>query len=322
MATLIPKKYRSVTEYHLREEEIDGILRHMSFKRHCVALAIIHFPPRKQARAHRLITTSFPRTSYAGLGSLDILPLELLHDVFLRLDMRSLLKVRQTNLRSRETVDTLWHFRMVISHGRDALSALVRTRLAHTVSLFDFYSALCTKACSFCGGFSGLISLLTWSRCCFDCIGNAPETQLRPLASVREQLHLTEAESDQLKSFKTLPGLYYIGESGYQSRPTEVVSIHQAMLITRRQPHMQTQTLPANSKDKKYNYMGSCILPYYDRQTGKVEHGVHCSQCYNKSPPGGDATRVYTQDDFLEHFRWCARAQNEWEWRRQNGGSP
>ncbi|OTA70651.1 hypothetical protein K449DRAFT_404777 [Hypoxylon sp. EC38] len=319
----MPRGYRSATEYHFREEQTDAILRAAAYHRKDYCRSVIWFSPREHGDIRLSIGTSFQRTSNAELGSLDRLPLELLHDVLLRLDIHSLFKFRQTNLRSRQMVDSLNQYQMVVSHGLNLLCVLLRTRLATGVSLFDFYYALCTKACTLCGEFAGFISLLTWNRCCFKCLQEAPETQVQTLAAVRKQFHLTKAELDQLKSFKTLPGIYSMEESVHKSR-IAIASVYQAKLVSGREPHTLAQTQPANSRrNLKFNFMGSCALPYYDKRTGKVEHGMSCAGCQlalekDIIGSGGEKwafearDKVYAQDGFLEHFRWCEQAQLLW----------
>lgn len=243
--------------------------------------------------------------------------------------MHSLFNLRQTNLRSRQTVDSLKQYRMVVSHGLNLFRASLR--LAIDVSLFDFYHALCTKACTFCNEFGGFISLLTWNRCCFTCLQRAPETQVQTLAAVRKQFHLTKAKISQLRSFKTLPGTYSLQESVYKSR-VAVVSVHQALLVSGQQPHTLTQA--ANSeRNQKFNFMGSCALPYYDKRTDKVEHGMSCAGCQlalekdisgpmHKKRAFEVRDKVYAQDGFLEHFRWCEQAQHLWRSSDQGKNRP
>lgn len=193
--------------------------------------------------------------------------------------MHSLFRFRQINLRSRQIVDYLKQYQMVVSHGLNLFCALLRTRLAIHVSLLDFYNALCTKACSLCGEFGGFISLLTWKRCCFNCVQWSSETQVRSLTSVRKQFHMTKAEVDQLSSFKTLPGIYSMNKSVQNSRIT-VVSLHQASLVCRRQPPSLPQAQSAGlTRNHKINFMGSCALPYDDKQTCRVERGISCAGC-------------------------------------------
>ncbi|WQF90498.1 Putative F-box domain-containing protein [Colletotrichum destructivum] len=324
MAAHIPCGYRSITEYLFRDDQGDTIVRAAAYHRKDYCHSVIWFSPREHVGIHLSIATPFQRMSNTGLGSLDRLPLELLHDALLHLDMHSLFNFRQTNLRSRQTVDSLIQYQMVVSHGLNLLCALLRTQLATRVSLFDFYDALCTKACTLCGKFGGFISLLTWSRCCFLCLQRAPETQVQTLAAVRKQLHLTKAKLDHLTSFKTLPGIYSMKESVHKSRIT-VVSLHQAILVSGQHRHALPQVHPVNlERNQKFNFMGSCALPYYDRRTGRVEHGISCAGCQlalEKDIIGSRGEKwafeardmVYAQDSFLEHFRWCEQAQLLWK---------
>lgn len=266
MAALLPRGYRSVTEYRFREDQTDAIVRAAAYHRKDFCHSVIWFSPCEHVGIRTSIATPFRRTPNTGVGSLNRLPLELLHDVLLRLDIHSLFNFRQVNLSSRQTVDSLNQYQMVVSHGLNLLCALLRTRLAIGISLLDFYHALCTKACTLCGEFSGFVSLLTWNRCCFACLQGGLENQVQTLAAVRKQFHLTKAELGQLRSFKTLSGIYSMEESVHKSRIT-VVSVHQAKLVPRQQPHAAApQAQPANSgRNRKFNFMGSCALPYYDR---------------------------------------------------------
>lgn len=321
MAALVPPGYRSVAEYHCREEQTDAIVQAAAYHRKDYVLSVIWFSPREHVGVRQSIATPFQRTSSTALGTLNRLPLELLHEVLLYLDMHSLFKLRQTNLGSRQAVDSLKQYQVVVSNGLNLFYALLRTRL--DVSLFDFCNALYTKACTLCGEFGGFVSLLTWTRCCFKCLQVAPETQVRSLAAVRKQFHLAKTVLGQLRSFKTLPGTYTMEESVYKSRLT-VVSLHQAMLASGQQPHRLAQAQPVNSaREQKFNFMSSCALPYYDRRTGRVEHGMSCAGCQLALEKGiigskGEdwafeaRNKVYAQDGFMEHFRWCEQAQLLW----------
>ncbi|UZP40633.1 hypothetical protein NXS19_008449 [Fusarium pseudograminearum] len=277
---VIPHGYYSATEYQVKEQQADAIIKTAAYHREVFARSVIWFPPRQHAAVLPSLSTPFQRTSNAGLGPLDQLPAELLHDIIYRLDVRSLLKFRQTNLRSRQTVDSIKKYQVVISHGLNLFCALLRTRLAADISLLDFYDALCTKACSICGEFGGFMSLLTWRRCCFKCLRQAPEIKVGTLVSVRTRFHMTEAELAQVKSFTNLPGFYSLYGKAYKRRLITVVSIHQAILICREPLSTKTSSLTIDRDRRNHlNFMGSCALPYYDKTAGSVEHGVPCAGC-------------------------------------------
>ncbi|PSN72924.1 hypothetical protein BS50DRAFT_173354 [Corynespora cassiicola Philippines] len=245
MANLMSRGYRSATEYRFGEEQTDAIVRTATYHRKDYPLSVIWFSPREHVDIRPTIATPFQRTSTAGLGYLDRLPLELLHDTLFRLDMYSLFKFRQTNLGSRQTVDSLKPYQMVVLHGLNLLCALLRTRLATGISLLDFYNALCTKACSLCSEFGGFTLLPTWKRCCFRCLGEAPETQVQTLNAIRKQSHLAKAGLDKLISFKTLPGIYSMDESVRKSC-IAILPVHQISSICGRKPNALAQVQTAN----------------------------------------------------------------------------
>ncbi|PKY04922.1 F-box domain protein [Aspergillus campestris IBT 28561] len=220
MASLMPRGYCSATEFRFDKEQADAIIRTTAYHRKDFCLSVIWYSHREHNEIRPSISTPFQRISKTGLGSLDRLPLELLFDTLYLLDMYSLFRFRQINLRSRQMVDSLKQYHTVVSHGLNLFCALLRTRIATDITLLDFYKALCTKACTLCGEFSGFISILAWTRCCFKCLQESPETQVRTLASVRKQLHMANAELGQLRSFKSLPGIYSMNETVQNSRIT------------------------------------------------------------------------------------------------------
>jgi hypothetical protein len=113
----IPRGYRSATEFRFDKEQTDAIIRTTAYHRKDYCLSVIWFSHREHNDIHPSIATPFRRTSRVGLGSLDQLPLELLFDTLYRLDMHSLFKFRQINLRSRQIVDSLNPYQRVVSHG-------------------------------------------------------------------------------------------------------------------------------------------------------------------------------------------------------------
>lgn len=113
-------------------------------------------------------------------------------------------------------------------------------------------------------------------------------------------------------------------ESVHKSRVT-VLSVQQAMSVSEQQPHAPAQAQLVNSgRNDKFNCMGSCALPYYDRRTHRVERGLSCGGCQlalEKDIIGSRGEewafeardKVYAQDGFLKHFPWCEQAQLLWK---------
>ncbi|UQC91438.1 uncharacterized protein CLUP02_16973 [Colletotrichum lupini] len=95
MAANTPHGYRSITEYIPRDDQTDAIFRAAAYHRKDYCRSVIWFAPREHVVVRPSLATPFYRRSNTGLGSLDRLPLELLHDVILHLDMRSLSSYHQ-----------------------------------------------------------------------------------------------------------------------------------------------------------------------------------------------------------------------------------
>ncbi|KAL4863713.1 hypothetical protein BDV12DRAFT_189491 [Aspergillus spectabilis] len=211
-------------------------------------------------------------------------------------DLSSLFNFRQTNLRSRQVVDSIRQYQRMVLHGLTLLCALLRTRLAMRISLPDFYDQLCAKACSICGSFAGLISILAWKRCCFKCIGVSAETQVRSLASVPKHLHPTRSELGQLRSFKTLPGIYRMNETPLKSRVAPV-SLYQATLACRQESRtLAEMEWVCFNRGPKFNFMAA--------QKPNDIIGTRNDNWLNDAQD-----KVYSEDGFLNQFRWCGQAQ-------------
>lgn len=241
--------------------------------------------------------------------------------------MHSLTKCRQVNLRLRQAIVSLPEYQAISTHALNALCALLRTHLAHNVSLFDFYQALCTKNCPRCLQFAGFISLPTWRRCCFLCLElGDTDLQMQTVDSIQKQFPLLSmAAISQLKSFKTLPGTYSSDEYVQRDRIT-IVPVEQAMRASQEQQRalQQIETgSPWFPQDPKLAFMASCALPYYDSQDRTTEYGISCPGAQlviDKGTISGMALkfvymardRVYTKDGFLEHFKVCEEAQLLW----------
>lgn len=123
------------------------------------------------------------------------------------------------------------------------------------------------------------MSLLTWQRCCFKYLKEAPKIQLQTLASVRKRFRLTKVELGRVKSFKTLLGTYTMGESVYKSR-IATVSLQEVSLVCGLQPYALAQPQSARpERYRKFNFMDSCALLCYDKSTGDIEHRKSYTGC-------------------------------------------
>lgn len=325
MALLTPHGHRSPTEYCFSVEEADAIIRVTAYNRTVYCYGAIWFSSRDHAGVRSSIATPFLRASNTGLGTLNRLPLELLHDVFLRMGMRSIFKFRQVNLRSRQMVDSLKQYQVVASHGLDLLCLLLRTRPARDVSLSDFYDAMNTKICASCGKFAGFMSLSTWSRCCPTCLQSDFRARMQTLAAAQALAARRDrkAREKQAKSRKIPPRTYSMKECLHEFRVADV-SVHQAASAAGRHSHVpaaEAQRTASWYRKREVSIQDACALPYYDKRIGTVEHGISCTGCKRAPLNSGFMARdrLYPRDGFLEHFRSCEQAQLLWT--SSGGGS-
>ncbi len=234
-------------------------------------------------------------------------------------DIDPLFKFHQINRRSREIVDSLPQYQRILSHRLNLFRALLRSWLAICTSLLDFHQAptMCQKLPFLRGTFWIYISV-AMDPLLLQMYRAAPETQVQTLATAQDEdvFRLTRTQLSRLGVLETLPGRYKLSQNVYRC-PVNVVSAHQFAVVAR-----QTRlSLWTNMEEEnKFTFMASRALPYYDRRARRVEDGMSyagCRLCVEKRPSTLNIfslqDRVYTEDGFLDHFRWCAHAQLRWK---------
>ena len=112
------------------------------------------------------------------LGLLGLLPLELMANVCLSLDIASAFSFSHVSRHAREAIASMKELRLVGKHIAGCLWVFLNTQVASHVDVGALYSALTTNGCSFCGQFGDLLSIPTVQRCCLRCFSN--EAKLQP----------------------------------------------------------------------------------------------------------------------------------------------
>jgi hypothetical protein len=141
-------EYHSKLAYSIPADQADAIVRMSAYHRKDFDSAAISFPPRIRHKAtSELLPFRKPQTS---LGKFDGLPLELINEICLQVDIKSVPNLRVTNARARQVLDALHKYQIVTKHAQDPLRALIRTQSASRVTLQDFHLLLCTQGCSLC----------------------------------------------------------------------------------------------------------------------------------------------------------------------------
>jgi len=317
--------YHSQTAYSFPPEDSDAILRATAYHRKDFDLSVIWFP----TRTHNDFTTLISPTSRSQattLGEIDRLPLELIHNILLQLDVTTTFCMRQTNVRARQIVNGLHEFRVITTHATNPLCALLRTQLASNVTLLAFYRLLCTQKCPICANSHGnLVYMPTWIRCCSYCLQEyAPELWTRTATVLEQILQLSKESRRKLPRLRTLPGIYGMDE---QPRfALMIVASAQAALSACREetagPEPPSTIVAGRIKRLNLPYMACCAVPSYNPRTGQTEDGISCAGCQLAIEKGitthtGEwaadiRDKVYSRKGFLEHFVWCEQAQLLW----------
>lgn len=335
--------FHSDAAYPYSEEDSEAIIKTVSYHRKDFDQVVIWFPPRTHVNVASSLAADY-RKPTASFGDLEKLPPELITNICLQLDIASLFQLRQVNARGQQFINALHEYRVAITHGLNALLALLRTKTMPGVTLEQFYALLCTQNCSLCGEYGNLVYLLTWTRCCSSCLEtNSIAIRTTNRSRVERTLKLSKTWLESLPRLSSLPGAYTLHEIDFTARsacvsvqgfieayrkdrgeePSLVMIEFLSQASLRRISFNQNDTVPAMS------YLACSALPSYDPHTNQVENGLSCAGCQlfvqeivsrlHQRWARKVRDAVYTREGFLEHFAWCEQAQ--FLWKESEGGT-
>lgn len=304
-------------------ENVDkmDIIRTASYHRHNFGISVLRANPRDLDQVQSSLLQTISTTS-STVGDVELLPLDAILEICSLFDIQSLFNFRHVNRRALQLVATTRGYEMVIRHALEALGIILRTKVASWFTISDLLEALCTRDCGLCCSFGSFIFLPSFMRCCFACVR---KNCLPPVGRVPALGKLSNPSQSYLRGLvptvTTLPGRYVEGimrKQRYEIMPTEFVGT-----LSVREWHRVRQlqgSLPLK-------YMVTTSLPYLDVESGVLQNGICCSGCDAflrrthgaKSPsfpsenPWTLRDRVYSYDEFMEHFRECREAQSLWK---------
>lgn len=267
-----------------------------------------------------------------NLGSLDVLPIELLDDILARLDLATLVAFRLVNRCAAVTLDSVPEYAAVTAHARDALRGSLAVGTAGRITCRALYDTLCTAECDVCGNFGGYIYLVTCRRACFVCISdNSAFLPLTPRRAAA-QFGLSVRRAQTLPSVRALPGIYTAKEKqlvasvarvDHDSAYREGIRIHgsiEAMqayaagarersgLPVIRDPAGAPSLLPeldlrAHNVFRMYAVVR---VPWWDRVSRQVDWGFHCWACrFSYAGRVRHWRRKFTRESFARHLGEC-----------------
>jgi hypothetical protein len=271
------------------------------------------------------------RSPEVGLGSLDILPLELLQRILSQLDLCTLTDFRRVNQLALQSVASIPEYKAINTHANNALRGILSIKTARWITCETLYAILCTSECEQCGDFGGYLYIITCKRVCFLCF--TQEQTYLPLrySHAIQKFGLNRPILDTLPQMRTIPGTYSSNQKKCRDRFRLVdydcarlagIVLHESVtamekpvsdtadqkLLRHRKRLSQRSTGPSRSTVRRprtgrsfdaqsgnpLRFVAIVRTPCLNRISKDVEEGFHCIGC----------ERVYDSDrNRVMHFR-------------------
>lgn len=295
------------------------IIRIASYHMRDFDIAVAHTNLRENSQIRDLLLQTCVATS-STLGDLESLPLEILHEICLLLDLRSLFNFRHINHRAKQIVRATRGFEALVTHATGALCVILKTTIASWFTLPDLFETFCTRDCYLCRSFGGFIFLPLFTRCCFSCIRENRLPSTLSISAIKKRFKLSTGPIYSLvPTVRSLPGVYSLDEVAHKKR-TQIIPTH---LIRR---FVLSEKRPATTQLRETAlscYMTTTSLPYLNLESGDVQDGICCAGCQialenhlkSSRPPGNACDlrdKVYSFDEFISHFGECHEAKALW----------
>ncbi len=303
-----------------------SILRAAAYHCEDFDLAVISTPLHELDVVGPLLSEAFPLLAGAehALGSLSVLPVEMLSAVCLHLDIQALCRLRQVSRLARHVVAGLPEYHAVTTHAKQALVAILRTGIGPSITLAQLHRQLCTSKCSECDAFGSHLFLPTAQRCCFVCLTTSRRLAVAPVLVLAAVMALPELTvSRVLPVVRSVPGSYGTLNNRKDRRLglAAVIPALDTLWAPSMGVVMPEPLLRVLWNDSVLRCMVAVAFPALQPGTGAVDHGVNCAGCRIAAEANADydaylmynRDKVYTADGFLAHFASCGRAQEVWE---------
>ena len=282
-----------------------------------------------------------------GLGVLDRLPLELLSDILVEIDIRSLMDFRRVNQRAMEVVDSIPKFQTIMRHSPNSLRGILSIESGFRISCLALFYTLCNPTCESCGDFGGYMYVLTCSRVCFLCLSE--DSKYLPLLApeVVRACGLNREFVTVLTGMRSVPGCYSPNEKICRNRLVLIdpdLAYHAGAALHGSTSAMKRHVLETNSQ-KWENYrkriarkesgklgrnprrppdalaidgrssnprrfMAIVHAPWVDLATNLANWGFHCVGCEKEYRRPLHWRRKYTVDTFNDHLNQCGSISN------------
>lgn len=238
-----------------------------------------------------------------GMGSLDRLPVEVLTEVLLGLDIPSLTAFRRVNRPAMNLVDAIPSYRAVFENCPNVLRAILSINAKH----FDYrglFQTLSGTKCVTCDKFGAYLYLITCKRVCYFCF--TWDLKFFPVAAALGASHVEpfREELDSLPHVTALPGRYtpcaklvkkkrwLFDRQSVDGRLSEVCVLR-LKKAERRIDHVDKEAI---------RFMSVITAPYFTLSGRAAHWGYHCATCRDSARLGPFFRHKFTGDGFVDHM--------------------
>ncbi|KYK61637.1 hypothetical protein DCS_02780 [Drechmeria coniospora] len=238
-------------------------------------------------------------------GRLDRLPLELITQVLLSLDLPSLTTFRRVNRRAMALVDSLRQYSMLFRHCPNILRAILSMEAKHFDCAFLFQTVSTTK-CASCDRVGDHLYLITCKRVCYDCYSSDPLYFPASATLVTRKTGVPRKSLKALPHVRSLPGRYTAFDKIARGR---------VMLLDRQSLRDRTTTTGSSAQTldealeqcdlkttEPRRYMSIISAPFFDSSGLSADWGFYCLLCLDDTEPSTYFRNKYTEDGFAEHL--------------------
>ncbi|KAI0182982.1 hypothetical protein EV127DRAFT_448302 [Xylaria flabelliformis] len=241
-----------------------------------------------------------------SVGQLDELPLELVTEILLMLDLPTLTAFRRVNSRAISLVDSIYQYRMIRKHCPNILRAIISIN-AQSFNCWALYRTLSTTKCATCDRFGGYLYLITCKRVCYSCFKS--NLNYFPVTSryATQRTGLKRKELKRLPHISSLPGRYSISGRLVRNRTllfdrqsVVVKSLRQGPVHT---PPVERPQLLDRTTTEPRRYMSIISAPHLTSSGQSAEWGYFCTRCIDNLDPATHFRIKYTKVGILEHLK-------------------
>jgi hypothetical protein len=208
-------------------------------------------------------------TSRQFLDLLNALPNELLCEIFLHLDICSLLSLRQMDQRIKNAIEDWPSFRTMAAFPK--LLAAVEGLQCRYWSIETLLRCIQDERCILCGHFGDLMNLITPERRCYSCF-------LKDPAPVPRRFKPDNVSMARwlVPSVRLVPGVYGRKAEGLPKGP---ILAFDECALRRLLPNAGEWLNAKFDKDHPIHYTTVIRAPYWNTSTLRFEEGLICRAC-------------------------------------------